>query len=178
MSKSTKKTNRKPAVKSKENQGKKGRQKKSAKKQSKVSGSLSGTTAAAKARNIDPAFDEKTTLDTAYLVNGSDAAVTLEMILGAPGQTGTTDILLDSVNIITGEQGSLPEFALGTNKKLNGRTLQITTVASDTAMDTNYLESIIRIRGGIRFSEYVLFKTVEKQGGHAIFTSRIEFFKI
>jgi len=178
MSKSTKKTTKKPAVKSEGIDAKKSKRKKTSKKQSKVTGSLAGTTAAAKARNIDPAFDEKTTLDTAYLVNGSDAAVTLEMILGAPGQTGTTDILLDNVNIITGEQGSLSEFALGTNKKLNGRTLQITTVASDTSMDTNYLESIIRIRGGIRFSEYVLFKTVEKQGGHAIFTSRIEFFKI
>jgi hypothetical protein len=176
MSKSTKKTTKKPTVKAGENQEKKGKGK--TKKQGKVSGNLAGTIAAAKARNIDPDFNEKTTLDTAYLVNGSDAAVTLEMILGAPGQTGTTDILLDNVNIITGEQGSLNEFALGTNKKLNGRTLQITTVASDTAMDTNYLESIIRIRGGIRFAEYVLFKTVEKQGGHAIFTSRIEFFKI
>ena len=174
MSKSTKKTTKKPAIKGGENRAKKNKGEKSSKK--KINDSPD--TASVKARKIDPSFDEKTTLDTAYLVNGSDAAVTLEIILGAPGQTGTTDILLDNVNIITGEQGSLPEFALGTNKKLNGRTMQITTVASDTAKDTNYLESIIRIRGGIRFSEYVLYKTVEKQGGSAIFTSRIEFFKI
>jgi hypothetical protein len=131
----------------------------------------------AKARKLNPKFDEKTSLDTVYLVNGTDAAVTLEIILGAPGQTGTTDIILDKVNIITAINGSLPEFALGTNRKLNGTVMQITTVISDTAKDTNYLESVIRLRGGTRFSEYVLFKTVEKNGGYAIFTSRIEFFK-
>jgi hypothetical protein len=174
MSKSTKTTTRKTTHKGEVKKAKKNKGEKLSKK--KIIDTAD--TAFVKARKIDPSFDEKTTLDTAYLVNGSDAAVTLEIILGAPGQTGTTDILLDNVNIITGEQGSLPEFALGTNKKLNGRTMQITTVASDTAKDTNYLESIIRIRGGIRFSEYVLYKTVEKQGGSAIFTSRIEFFKI
>ena len=72
----------------------------------------------------------------------------------------------------------MPEFALGTNKKLHGKTMRITTVISDTAKDTNYLESIIRIRGGIRFAEYILYKTVDKHGGFAIFTSNIEFFKI
>jgi hypothetical protein len=139
---------------------------------------ISEKTATSKARKINPDFEEKTSLDTAYLINGSDAAVTLEIILGAPGQTGTTDIILDGVNIITGEKGSLPEFALGSNRKLHGKTMRITTVISDTAKDTNYLESIIRIRGGIRFAEYVLYKTLEKEGGFAIFTSSIEFFKI
>lgn len=154
MSKSTKKTIKKPSAKK------------------------SKKTSKAKAKKIDARYDLKTTLDTAYLTNNSDSAVTLEIILGAPGQTGSTDILLDNVNIRSGEKGSLPEFALGTNKKLHGHTMQITTVASDTAKDTNYLESIIRIRGGIRFAEYVLYKTVEKNGGSAIFVSRIEFFKI
>jgi len=178
MSKSTKKTTKKPAKAEGKIQAKKGKGKKSAKKKNKAPGVASANSAISKARKIDPSFDEKTTLFTVYLVNGSDSAVTLEMILGAPGQTGTTDILLGGANIITNKQGSLPEFALGTNKKLSGETLQITTVASDLAMDTNYLESIIRIRGGVRFSEYILYKTVDKQGGTAIFTSRIEFFKI
>jgi len=122
--------------------------------------------------------NEKTSLDTAYLINGSDAAVTLEIILGAPGQTGTTDIILDRVHIITGEEGSLNEFALGTNRKLNGKTMFITTIVSDTSKDSNYLETIIRLRGGVRFSEYTLYKTVPKPGENAIFTSSIEFFKI
>ncbi len=162
----SKKDKKKTAGKSSKNDNKKPEEK------------ISEKTATSKARKINPDFAEKTSLDTAYLINGSDAAVTLEIILGAPGQTGTTDILLDGVNIITGEKGSLPEFALGTNKKLHGKTMRITTVISDTAKDTNYLESIIRIRGGIRFAEYILYKTVEKEGGSAIFTSNIEFFKI
>ena len=170
MSKSTRKPEKKTAKKPEE--------KSSKKKAKKPVQKLSKKTASSIARKINPKFVEKTSLDTAYLVNGSDEAVTLEIILGAPGQTGTTDIMLDNVNIITGEQGSLPEFALGTNRKLNGKTIRITTVISDTANDTNYLESIIRIRGGIRFSEYILYKTVEKHGGYAIFTSNIEFFKI
>jgi hypothetical protein len=170
MSKSTRKPEKKAAKKPEE--------KSSKKKAKKPVQKLSKKTASSIARKINPKFDEKTSLDTAYLTNGSDAAVTLEIILGVPGQTGTTDIILDKVNIITGEQGSLREFALGTNKKLNGKTMQITTVVSDTAKDMNYLESIIRLRGGVRFSEYTLYKTVEKEGGHAIFTSSIEFLKI
>ena len=125
-----------------------------------------------------PVNNGKTSLDTVYLINGSDAAVTLEIILGAPGQTGTTDIILDRIHIITGEQGSLNEFALGTNRKLNGKTMHITTIVSDTSKDSNYLETIIRLRGGVRFSEYTLYKTVPKSGENAIFTSSIEFFKI
>jgi hypothetical protein len=156
---------------------------KSTKKTSKISSKKApkkspGKSARAKAKKIDPKFDEKTSLDTAYLTNNSDGAVTLEIILGAAGQTGVTDIILDSINIITGENGSIPEFALGTNKKLSGKTMHITTVVSDTAKNTNYLESIIRLRGGIRFSEYTLYKTVPKEGDNAIFTAAIEFFKI
>jgi hypothetical protein len=146
---------------------------------------MSKSTKASKKKTAKPAKTKakqtdngKTSLDTAYLINGSDAAVTLEIILGAPGQTGTTDIILDRVHIITGEQGSLNEFALGTNRKLNGKTMYITTIVSDTSKDSNYLETIIRLRGGVRFSEYTLYKTVPKSGENAIFTSSIEFFKI
>ena len=166
MAKSTKKTTKKKSGK------------RSGKKSGKSPKNSTVMTARILAKKINPKFEEKTTLDTAYLTNNSDAAITLEIILGAPGQTGVTDIILDKVHIITAEKGSLPEFALGTNKKLSGKTMMITTVVSDTSKETNYCESIIRIRGGIRFSEYTLFKKVPNEGDEAIFTSSIEFFKI
>lgn len=119
---------------------------------------------------------QQASLNTAYILDQSDAAVTLEMILGAPGQTGTTHIMLDNAHLLVDHKGSIPEFALGTNKKLNGQTLYITTVVSDTSRDTNYCESILRFRGGLRFQEYTLYKTVPEEGDDALFTSVIEFF--
>jgi hypothetical protein len=174
MSKSSGKSRKKTSLLSEKMQSK-GNKKTTAKALRKAA-KAKDISAVARARKLDPAFEEKTSLDTVYLVNGTDTAVTLEIILGAPGQTGTTDIILDKVNIITAANGSLPEFALGTNRKLNASIMQITTVISDTAKDTNYLESVIRLRGGLRFSEYALFKTVEKEGGFAIYLELI-FFK-
>lgn len=119
---------------------------------------------------------ERTTLDTAYILDNTDKAVTLEIILGAPGQTGLSHIMLDNVHLLVGHQGSVPEFAVGTSKKLGGQTLYITTIITDTSRDTNYCETILRLRGGKRFNEYVLNKTVPEEGDTAVFTSVIEFF--
>lgn len=119
---------------------------------------------------------EHTALDTVYILDNSNNAVTLELILGAPGQTGLSHIMLDNVHLVTGHEGSVPEFAVGTSKKLNGQTLYITTIITDTSKDTNYCETIIRLRGGKRFNEYVLNKTVPEEGDTAVFTSVIEFF--
>ena len=130
------------------------------------------------AKTIDAAFEEKTTLDTVYLVNGSAGNVTLEVIVGAPGQTAVTDIILGDDNIVKGKKGSINEFALGPNKELNGKKLHITTVMVDTSKDTNNVESIIRLRGGFKFIEHSLFKVVKNEGDNAIFTSVIEFFKL
>ncbi|MGN6291756.1 MAG: hypothetical protein ACTHMV_03350 [Chitinophagaceae bacterium] len=130
------------------------------------------------AKTIDADFEEKTTLDTVYLIDGSNRDVTLEIIIGAPGQTAVTDIILQEDNIVKGKKGSIKEFPLGTNKALNGKKIFITTVVTDTAKDTNNAEEIIRLRGGLMFIEYKLFKIVKEEGDSAIFTSVIEFFKI
>ena len=130
------------------------------------------------AKTIDADFEEKTTLDTVYLIDGSNREVTLEIIIGAPGQTAVTDIILQDNNIVKGKKGSIKEFPLGTNKALNGKKIFITTVVTDTARDTNNTEEIIRLRGGLMFIEYKLFKIVKEEGDSAIFTSVIEFSKI
>ncbi len=130
------------------------------------------------AKAIDAAFEEKTTLDTAYLVDGSNRPVTVEIIVGAPGQTATTDMILGDKNILRGKKGSIDEFTLDTNKTLNGKKLHITTVMVDTSRDTNNVEAIIRLRGGFKFIEYELFKVVKNEGDNAIFTAVIEFFKL
>lgn len=130
------------------------------------------------AKAIDAAFEEKTTLDTVYLTDSSSRPVTLEIIVGAPGQTAVTDIILGDDNIVKGKKGSLNEFVLDANKALNGKKLHITTVMVDTSRDTNNVESIIRLRGGFKFIEHELFKVVKSEGDSAIFTSVIEFFKL
>ncbi|PZR27939.1 MAG: hypothetical protein DI535_08325 [Citrobacter freundii] len=130
------------------------------------------------AKTIDAAFEEKTTLDTVYLIDGSSRDVTLEIIVGAPEQTAVTDIILGDNTIVKGKKGSVDEFPLGANKNLNGKKVLITTVMVDTSKDTNNVESIIRLRGGFKFIEYPLFKVVKNEGDSAIFSSSIEFFKL
>lgn len=126
----------------------------------------------------DPDFQEKTSLNTVYLLTSGSRPVTVEIIVGAPGQTSTTDVTIEEDIILKGAQGSIDEKEIGTNNTLDAKKMYITTVVTDTSPDTNYTESIIRLRGGIVFKEYHLFKTVPDDGDTAIFTSIIDFFKI
>jgi len=104
--------------------------------------------------------------------------VSLEIIIGAPGQTGNSLIRLDDETPIEDQHaGSYNETPIDSNKNLQGKTLWITTTISDTSRDTNYTEMIIRLRGGVVFREYHLSKTVDKEGDSVPYICAIEFFK-
>lgn len=130
------------------------------------------------ARSIDENFEEKTTLDTVYLIDGSIRKVMFELVVGAPGQTAVTDIILGNDNIMKGKKGSIDEFSLGTNKELNGKKLNVTTVVTDTSRDTNLAEVTLHLQGGFKAMEYPLIKIVKEEGDTVVFTFAIEFFKL
>ena len=117
-------------------------------------------------------------LNTVYLVTGSNKNVTLEIIIGAPGQTSRTMISIDDDIIADDHPGSFFESPIGKNKSLDGKTLFITSNITDTSPDTNHTEMLIRLRGGVTFREYPLAKVVDEEGESVPYLSVIEFLKI
>ena len=120
---------------------------------------------------------DKTSLNTVYLVTGS-SPVTLEIIIGAIGQTAKTIASIGKKIIVDDYKGSLPEKEIGNAEELDGRVLYINTIIADTSRDTNFTEMILRLRGGVTFREYVLNKEVKEEGDAQPYDCIIEFIKI
>ncbi len=127
-----------------------------------------------------------TTLTTDYIVNGSDQLVTLELIIGAPGQTAKTVLKVDGNSPKQSTNGDLPasfsgglnETKIDTNKNLSGKILEISTDVTDTSKETNHTELIVRLRGGkYGFTEYPLVLVVDNDGDDAMYKVTIKFTK-
>lgn len=118
----------------------------------------------------------QTALDTLYLVNKTNQKISLEIITGGIGQTSTITAEIDEDRIIDGVNSYLPETVIGNNKDLNDKTLIIACTVADTSRDTNYTELIVRIKGGISFREYTLFKNVEEEGDSVDYVCLIHFY--
>lgn len=119
----------------------------------------------------------QTALDTVYLVNDTSKLVTIEIIIGAAGQTASTTLELDDAILIDDQKGSLPEKEVGSNQTLNNKQLRIVSTVTDTAQDSNYTEMILRLRGGVVFREYTLSKTVDENGDSVPYLCVIHFVK-
>lgn len=121
--------------------------------------------------------DAGTTLDTLYIVNNSNNQVTLEVNVGAQGQTSDMTITLDSTTIVENLAGDFNETDLGTNNLLAGKVLRIVATIADTSQDTNFTSLTIHLKGGEENNDYPLSKTINEQGDSADYICRIEFFK-
>ncbi len=169
MSRSAKKSAAKPAKKAaKRNSSKKGTAvKRSPRPQP-----------ALRTRGIDTGgAGESTTLDTLYIVDGSDNAVSLEIKAGAEEQTSDMTIRLDNTVVAENHAGDLPATALGTNKSINGKKLRIVATITDTSRKTNFTSLSIRLTGGISAISFDLSKTVDDEGASADYLCLIEFFR-
>jgi len=120
--------------------------------------------------------NEKTTLDTLYVINGSSESVTLEVIVGAKDQTSDMSIMLDDTVIADKLAGSFKKKSLGTNEQLNGKKLSILATISDTSRETNLTSLLIRLRGGVDPGDFPLSKNVNDEGGSQDYICLIEFF--
>ena len=119
-----------------------------------------------------------TSLDTVYLVSNTEAVVTLEIIIGATGQTAQTIINVSGGIFDHEVVGSLPETEIGTNRALIDNELSISSVIVDMSPDTNVTEMIIRLRGGIAFREYHLSKVVDRENEAVPYVILIHFINI
>ncbi len=121
-------------------------------------------------------MEDRTSLDTLYLVNRTNQKVSLEIITGGIEQTSTINAEIDDIKVVDGVNGYLPETVLGKNKDLNGKILIVACTISDTSRNTNYTELILRLRGGMTFREYHLFATVENEGDSVSYICIIHFY--
>lgn len=159
---------------------------KPAKKATKKSSSKKGTAVkrsprpqpALRTRGIDTGgAGESTTLDTLYIVDGSDNAVSLEIKVGAEEQTSDMTIRIDNTVVVENHAGDLPVTALGTNNSVNGKKLRIVATITDTSRKTNFTSLSLRLTGGMSTDSFSLSKTVDEEGASADYLCLIEFFK-
>ena len=127
-----------------------------------------------KAANVQ---EETTALDTLYIVEDSDNQLTLEVNMGAQGQTTDMTITLDNNTIVNNLAGDFAETALGTNKELDGKVLRIVATIADTSRDTNFTSLTIHLKGGEENNDFPLSKSVDNEGDSADYICRIKFFK-
>ncbi|CAN5266545.1 hypothetical protein BH11BAC5_BH11BAC5_27960 [soil metagenome] len=125
---------------------------------------------------VRDAVMEKTTLDTVYIVDGSNNNITLEVNIGDTGQTSNMTIMLDNQVITQNLRGDYNENILGTNTALNGKKLSIVANVADTSRDTNLTSLTIHLKGGPETHDLPLFKTVDEEGGSEDYICLIEFF--
>jgi len=119
--------------------------------------------------------EDHTSLVTTYVVNKTSQYVTLTLIVGGPGQTATSLVVLDETELLLAHPGDIFDYQIGKNKDLGGRTLKIVTTVTDTAENHNHTELIIRLKGGVIFREYPLSKEVNDNGS-AVYNAEITFF--
>jgi hypothetical protein len=170
MAKSAKKNAVKPA--------KRALKKKSSKKSTAVKRSLPRSQPALRAGGMDTGNSGgNIALDTLYIVDGSDNAVSLEIKVGAEEQTSDMTIHLDNTVVAENHAGDLPATVLGTNKSINGKKLRIVATITDTSRKTNFTSLSLRLTGGMSTDNFSLSKTVDEEGASADYLCLIEFFR-
>ncbi|MFT4015315.1 MAG: hypothetical protein QM668_00015 [Agriterribacter sp.] len=128
-------------------------------------------------RSAGSAPGESTTLDTLYIVDGSDNNVSLAIKVGDKGQTSDMTIKLDDKVITENHPGDFDTTVLGTNKMLDGKKLSITATIADTSREINLTCLKIQLTGGMDAVAFPLSKTVDEEGASADYLCLIEFFK-
>ena len=123
------------------------------------------------------AADDNTSLDTLYILDGSDNTVSLEVKVGAQGQTSDMTIKLNNSIVKANHPGDFPETPLGNNRQLDGKKLNIVATIADTSRTTNFTGLTINLKGGVSPDSFSLFKTVDAEGASADYICIIEFFK-
>ncbi len=167
----SKKENKKAVKKSQKTQTKK-TLKKTAKKTSikKAAKKIAATT-----RTLASA--ERTTLDTLYILDGSDNEVTLEVNAGAAGQASDMSIELDGSTVVDKLAGDFSETVLGTNKEMNRKRLRIVATIADLSRETNVTSLTVRLKGGPADTDFLLAKEVEQEGASVDYICLIRFFQ-
>lgn len=103
------------------------------------------------------------TLDKLYLLKKDGSAITLDVIIGNK-QSPLLDVKLNSKVLLTDHDKSVKDLDIGIDKTLSKKILSVVGVVSDTADDSDKIQVIIRVKGGLSEINKKFMVTVEEQG--------------
>jgi hypothetical protein len=117
---------------------------------------------------------EATTLSTSYLTEAGQN-IEVSIIIGDVGQSGVSEVWLDSEKIMDGVQGSFKYT--NDSDTLRNSTLNIYTIVTDTSRNSNYTEVGLHITGGASDFHNRLHKEVASEGESVFYENEIFFYQ-
>jgi len=123
--------------------------------------------------------EEKTSLFATNEVDGSNRMVELTTKIGGPKQAGLTEGWMDGKRLFKDKMGSFNNEPIKLNSELDGKTLNVYTVVTDSIEeDENYTEVKYDLTGGVGEVHTTLSKKVSQQGDSVYYELEVFFFKL
>ncbi|WP_343691927.1 hypothetical protein [Chitinophaga sp.] len=110
-----------------------------------------------------------------YKVDLSDSPIVMNLFPGTTGQSAVSDVIIDSTRKGSNIQGSITDFTIGTGNSLVNKFLEVYTIITDVATDTNLTSLDFSLTGGIAPYRYKMERTVQQQGDSAAYKITIFF---
>lgn len=117
----------------------------------------------------------KTTHYDEYKVDHTDTPVVMNLFPGSTGQSAVSDIIIDGTKVGNKLTGSISSRTLGTGASLINKFLEIYTIITDVATDTNLTSLEFTLTGGTAPYRYRMERTVPEQGDSAAYKITIFF---
>jgi hypothetical protein len=110
-----------------------------------------------------------------YKTNNTNNAITMTVSPGDNGQSAVSDANIDGTSLFKGTVGNITNFSLGTNASLEGKFLEVFTLITDTAQDTDLTSFSFSLQGGVAPYQYAMQKTLQSQGASIVYKVTIFF---
>lgn len=110
-----------------------------------------------------------------YKVDLSDSPIVMNLFPGTTGQSAVSDVIIDSNKRGSNIQGTITDFTLGTGNSLVNKFLEVYTIITDVATDTNLTSLDFSLTGGLAPYRYKMERTVQQQGDSAAYKITIFF---
>ena len=123
--------------------------------------------------------EESTSLFAVNEVDNSDRMVTLSATIGGPKQAGLSEAWMDGKRLFKDKMGSFSKEPIKPNSSLNGKTLNVYTVVTDSIEENeNFTEVKYSVEGGVGEIHTTLSKKVSQQGDSVYYELEVFFFEI
>jgi hypothetical protein len=123
--------------------------------------------------------EDNTSLSTSNEIDDSVRLVKLSVKIGGPKQAGLSEAWMDGRRLFKDKVGSFTKEPIKTNAELNGKTLNVYTVVTDSIEeDENHTEVKYDLTGGVGEVHTTLSKKVSQQGDSVYYEFEVFFFKI
>lgn len=110
-----------------------------------------------------------------YKVDLSDSPIVMNLFPGTAGQSAVSDVIIDSSKKGSNIEGAITNFTLGTGNSLVNKFLEVYTIITDVATDTNLTSIDFSLTGGAAPYRYKMERTVQQQGDSAAYKITIFF---